>query len=91
MVLRYVVLGLALLAICVWSVYLLRCKGKWLYALAPMLWLGNATAFWVYRLCTPGFDVTMVNSWSVGVYLHAMLSLLAMGSVAIGEASRRQC
>lgn len=91
MILRYAVLGLSIAAIVVWTVYLLRCKGKWLYALAPMLWLVNATAFWVYRLFTPGFDVTMVNSWSVGVYLHAMLSLIAMGSVAIGEASSKRC
>ena len=91
MILRYAVLVLGIAAIIVWAVYLLRCKGKWLYALAPMLFLVNATAFWVYRLFAAGFDVTIMNSWSVGIYLHAMLSLLAMGCVANIEAKTKRC
>jgi hypothetical protein len=91
MISRYLVLGLILAAIVVWLMFLALCKTKWLYTLAPLLWLGSAGAFWVYRLFfyLPSANTSgMMNDWSVGIYAQAGITLIAMGVIGIVEKKR---
>lgn len=91
MILRYIVLGLSYAAIGVWAIYLARCKGKWLYALAPLLWLTNVALFWTYRLFIyqPGSDLEFINEWSLGIYFHGLITLLGAGWIAMREDVKR--
>lgn len=90
MILRYLVLSLTYAAIIIWVIYLLKCRKKWLYALAPLLWLINAGAFWTYRLLIDpaGLNPSMLNDWSAGIYLHVMITLVGAGVIAVWEGKR---
>lgn len=90
MTLRYIALILSYAAIIVWAIYLAKCKGKWLYALAPLLWLINVAAFLTYRVCIyQGLDVVLLNSWSLGVYVHGLITLLGAGVIVLREEVRK--
>ena len=89
MILRYIVLILALIAIGVWILYLIRCKEKWLYILAPLLWLINVAALWIYRLfIVTVLNADLLNTWSIAVYIHALITLIGAGVVMIAESER---
>jgi energy-coupling factor transporter transmembrane protein EcfT len=84
---RDIVLGLSYAAIVVWAFYLVKCKGKRLYALAPLLWLMNVAAFFTFRVFfyQPGIDVQLLNGWSLGVYAHGLITLLGAGVMVVRE------
>lgn len=89
MIARYIVLGLSYAAIIVWTVYLVRCEGKRLYALAPLLWLINVAAFWSYRLLDGLTNPQVMNDWSVGIYFQALITILGAGIIALRDGLKK--
>lgn len=80
---RYFALGAALYAVIVWIVAA-RKLGSWSYAIVPLLWVLNVAAFNAERLlCRGCLSVTALNSWSLGIQIHGIITLIGIAYILI--------
>ena len=91
MSIREVILALAIFGIVAWVYWAFRNRSIWEYAVAPVSWLLNLSAFRVYWYHQPR-DGVFLNEWSNVVYLHALILVigLAVALIYVGiERARR--
>lgn len=84
---RLVVLACGLLSLIIWLRWALRSK-RWLYAVAPLLYLVNICAFYFVRLFVAPIEdpvifptqwVEFLNTWALVINLQAVFTILGVG------------
>ena len=86
---RYLTFGAAVYAVVAW-VYVARKLQSWLYVLVPLLWLLNVIAFNAERiLCRGCLSVAVLNSWSLGIQIHGIVTLIGIAYILLGDTWKR--
>lgn len=91
MIYRWFAFFLAVVGILVWLVWIDRHKERWRYGVAPLTWLFNICAFYIFYFATKycgTFAPLSINMWALIIQLHGLILTVGGGAILVWYARK---